>query len=315
METPAALAFPTTTLRLSGRVDIDPLIGLIVAALLLAGIAAAAVVTTSGMILEKGPFAQFLILAGAMIALSRWSVYRKLDARISDAAKIVAAGIVALITCGIISNVGLRLGAQPIDSLLVRADALAGIDVAGAVRAFTRYPAALDALTWIYTASGAAVVVLIFTTLARGDRRTTWELVATIVLSMQVVALLSVAAPAVGAMVHLKLLDLQGTALPAGAGVYHLEAFARFHAGSDPIVRLSEMSGLVTFPSFHTVLALMATQALAHTRWRFIGIAFTAAVIVSTIPIGGHYVTDLAAGFAIWAGCVWLVRRVNTPSA
>jgi membrane-associated phospholipid phosphatase len=132
---------------------------------------------------------------------------------------------------------------------------------------------------------------------------------------MQVVALVSIAAPAVGAMAHLGLLDLQGAGLPSGAGVYHLDAFARYHAGTDPVVRLSEMSGLVTFPSFHTVLALLATQALAETRWRWIGVAWTAVVIVSTIPIGGHYVTDLAAGFAIWAGCARLARRVSNPSS
>ena len=132
---------------------------------------------------------------------------------------------------------------------------------------------------------------------------------------MQVVALVSIAAPAVGAMQHLGMLDLQGNGLPRGAGIYHLEAFAHFHAGSDPILRLSEMSGLVTFPSFHTVLALLATQALAETRWRWFAMAWTAGVVVSTIPIGGHYVTDLAAGFAIWAGCAWTARRFSTPSA
>ena len=116
-------------------------------------------------------------------------------------------------------------------------------------------------------------------------------------------------------MVHLDMVDLQGVGLPPGAGVYHLDAFARFHAGTDPDVRLSEMSGLVTFPSFHTVLALLAAQALAETRWRWLGAAWAVVVIVSTIPIGGHYVTDLIAGFAIWAACAWLAGKVSNPSA
>ena len=63
-----------------------------------------------------------------------------------------------LLACGVISNAGLRLGAPTIDPLLLRADALAGIRVDDAVRAFARHRWLIDGLAWFYNASSLAVV-------------------------------------------------------------------------------------------------------------------------------------------------------------
>ena len=316
MEASAALAMPHADLlprvRQFRPTRLTLLLGCVLVA---AALASFAVVAAAGMRFEPAPFMQFTGLAAGMFALAGWCRYRRLDARVADAAAIVAIGTLALLACGVISNAGLRLGAAPIDGLLAASDAFAGISVDRSVRAIAAHPWAIDVLAWVYNVSGAAVVGLIGWALVTRRRAKAWELAGTVILAMQVVAVISIATPAVGAMVHLDLLDLQGNGLPRGAGVYHLEAFAHFHASTDPVLRLANMSGLVTFPSFHTVLALLATQALADTRARWLAVGWTAAVIVSTVPIGGHYVTDLLAGFVIWAACAALVRRVSSPSA
>lgn len=314
MDTPAALLMSAP--RAPGfRLQWTPGGLLIGGTLAMALAAAVGIIAAANMRIDIVGFGRFTVLAAFMAGLWAWCRARKLDPRIGDAALTVGAGTLSLLACGVISNVGLRLGAPTIDAQLATVDALIGINVEAAVRAFADFPALIDGLAFAYNISGAAIVVLIAATIVRGARTLAWELVATVVLSMQAVALVSMAMPAVGAMVHLDMLDLQGAGLPAGAGVYHLEAFARFHSGSEPVLRLSDMSGLVTFPSFHTVLALLATQALSPTRLRWVGVAWTAVVIVSTVPIGGHYVTDLVAGFAIWAGCAWVARRFSNPSA
>lgn len=290
---------------------------LLAATLTLASFTAVIVTALSGMTVEPSGFLRFALLAAAMLALSAWCRFRYPDPRLAEAAAIVGAGTLSLMLCGVISNVGLRLGAPLADARLFAIDAALGLHVDRAVRAMAEWPLLIDGLAIIYNASGAAVVALITAALAGKAIPKAWELVATSVLAMQLVALLSIAMPAIGAMAHLKMGDLQGAGLPAGAGVYHLEAFAHFYSGEGGVLRLADLGGLVTFPSFHTVLALLATQALWDTRLRWIGVAWTAAVIVSTIPIGGHYVIDLAAGFAIWAVCASLGRRaaISNPSA
>ncbi len=294
-----------------------PVVALSISALAMAAIAAAAIVGAAGMTIEPAGFVRFAALAAAMLALSAWCRARLPDPRLAAAAQIVAAATMSLMLCGVIANAGLWLGAPLADARLAAIDAALGLHVDQAVRAMAEWPLLIEILATIYNASGAVVVLLIALALAGKAIAKAWELTATSVLAMQTVALLSIAMPAIGAMAHLRMGDLQGAGLPAGAGTYHLQAFAHFHAGDDPVLRLADLSGLVTFPSFHTVLALLATQALWDTRLRWIGVAWSAAVIVSTVPIGGHYVVDLVAGFAVWLCCATIARRagLSSPSA
>ena len=66
---------------------------------------------------------------------------------------------------------------------------------------------------------------------------------------------------------------------------------------------------LATFPSGHTILAIIMTYALRGSRWIFIpALIVNGAMLVSTIPHGGHHMFDLVAGAAIAAGAILLVR-------
>lgn len=312
----AAVIIPDAGLIDLNRWRRTPAAAVLAGILALATVTAATVVAGAGMRFEANGFARFAALAAAMLALAGWCAVRFSDKRLAHAAAIVGTGTVSLMLCGIVSNAGLRWGAPLVDPSLAALDAAFGMHVDEAVRAMARAPVLIDGLATVYNASGALVVGLIALAVIRRSMTRAWELTITAVLSMQAVAILSILMPAVGAMTYLDMTDLQGVGLPAGAGVYHLGAFEHFRSGSDPILRLADMSGLVTFPSFHTVLALLATQALSHTRLRWLGVGWTATVIVSTIPIGGHYVADLAAGFVVWWVAARLARRsLNNPSA
>lgn len=275
--------------------------------------AAAAILTVAPVTIRIADFVPVLALAGAMAGAALYCDWRGMDARLRDGAAIVLVGTLALLACALVSNLGLRLGFPLVDASLARIDAAAGIDVSVAVRAFAQSPLAIAILSQAYNLSPLAVVGLIGAALVRGRRERAWELVVTVTLAMQIVAIVSAMLPAVGAMQHLALLDLQGNGLPRGAGTYHLAAFAQARSGTGPF-GIADIEGLVTFPSFHTVLALMLSQALFGTRLQWAGLAASITVIVSTIPIGGHYAVDLLAGALVWAGSAALARRLSTPS-
>jgi membrane-associated phospholipid phosphatase len=82
------------------------------------------------------------------------------------------------------------------------------------------------------------------------------------------------------------------------------------------VIDPTQLAGVATFPSFHTALALMTAAA-----WRDVPtiraamFAWQALVIVSTIPIGGHYVVDLIAGAACWGVAHILWRKAQAISA
>ena len=80
---------------------------------------------------------------------------------------------------------------------------------------------------------------------------------------------------------------------------------------------ISEMLGIVTMPSYHTVLAVLFTYAFRNTGligWMIAGI--NGAMLLSIPPIGGHYLVDVLVGGTIAVLCVMasrIVANLNRP--
>jgi hypothetical protein len=280
-----------------------------------AALVATAIIARTGMAIEWQGFARFGALVAVMGGASLWSHLRFDDRRLAAAAGIVGAASLSLMICGVISNAGLRLGAPLADAQLATADAAIGIDAGAMIRAIAHNSPLTAALNLVYNASGMVVVGLIGWAIARGRIAAAWELATTAIIAMQLVALASPAFPAWGAMQQFALGGLQGQGLPHGAGVYQWPAFVHFRYGTDTVLRLADMGGVVAFPSFHTVLGLIIAQALANGPARWLGVIAAATVAVAAIPMGGHYAVDLIGGLAIWLAAAAIARRVSIPSA
>lgn len=257
-------------------------------------------------------FINFALLGFALLALAVFCHYRDHDWRLKDSATIIAIGIASLMLCALVSNVGLRLGLPLADPLLARIDRFVGFDTPAVVGLTASQPLTATALHFVYNSSGALCVAAVGWRLFQGTRSGLWSLVATTVGAMQITALLSVMFPARGAILHFGLDVLQGHGLPFGAGSYSAGQFANFYFGNDPLVTLSKMHGIVTFPSFHTVMALLILQGFWDTHWRNFAVGWCALTIISTVPMGGHYVVDLAGGFFVWLSAYGIVRRLGS---
>ena len=273
----------------------------LLAALAASALALAALLANTGMSLSP-EFANYTLLGISVLALAAFCHLRGHDWRLKDSASVVGVAIAALMLCGLVSNIGLRLALPLADPMLSQSDSIIGMNVPAAVRFTASQPFVSQALYLAYASSGVLCIAAIAWQLARNDRRALWRTVATLVLAMQITALVSVLFPARGAILTFGLDALQGQGLPFGAGSYSASNFAHFYAGSDPLVTLAKMHGIVTFPSFHTVMALLVVQGFYRSRLRNVAVAWCALTIVSTVPMGGHYVTDLAGGFLVWLG-------------
>lgn len=87
-------------------------------------------------------------------------------------------------------------------------------------------------------------------------------------------------------------------------------AFSMLRDGSLSVIDLSSLQGVVSFPSFHTMLGVMTIYALRDTRWIMIPVlVVNGAMIVSTMPVGGHHLSDVLAGAGLTLGAILLVRR------
>jgi membrane-associated phospholipid phosphatase len=80
----------------------------------------------------------------------------------------------------------------------------------------------------------------------------------------------------------------------------HLRDFPAVRDGSLRTMDLVNLTGIVTFPSFHAASAVIFLWALWAVWWmRPIAIAANIGMLLATPYIGGHYFIDVFAGIAI----------------
>ena len=84
------------------------------------------------------------------------------------------------------------------------------------------------------------------------------------------------------------------------AGIWHFVHFEALRSGAMRTIDPAAIEGLITFPSFHTALAVVTAWAFWRTRYIAVpALLLNLTVIASTVPVGGHYFVDVFAGAAI----------------
>jgi hypothetical protein len=181
------------------------------------------------------------------------------------------------------------------------------------VRAVNFWPGwAISALYKVYSQTGSYLFFTLVALYLTDRGAVAWRMFMIWGTSFLLISLLAFLAPALGCYSQLSAEEVRQ--LPAGAGRYAVRAFTEFRYAAEPMIAFKHISGVITFPSFHTVCALMIAQAWHGTRFAGpLTKLLTAAIIFSCVPIGGHYLVDLAAGAAIWWGTTLAVDRIGKP--
>jgi membrane-associated phospholipid phosphatase len=211
---------------------------------------------------------------------------------------------------GAISQLGLALGMPLIDPMLAEADRLMGFSSPAVIAWIVQWPSAPELLGIAYVSSfpllfGSAILFALW-----GEEEKAWELSFVFAATIMICACCAVALPAEGAFPYYDIGPQLTAGLPPGSGIYHLPAMDYFRTSDQITLDALRLQGVVTFPSFHTALALMTAFSWRHRRWIFLPmVAWNAVVIASTIPIGGHYAIDLIGGALLWAIVAWSSRR------
>lgn len=204
---------------------------------------------------------------------------------------------------------GTRSPAPIADFWLLGADEVFPWTAVEIVRSSTAWPDwTLRFLRFVYEKTGHFLLITLIALAMSNREARAWRMFVVWSGSMVAVSLLAFSAPALGCFVHLS--DADVGHLPGKAGRYAMEAFNNFRFAADPTLSITHVNGVITFPSFHTVCALLIAQAWHGVRW--LGLPtklLTGAIIFSCVPMGGHYLIDLAAGAAVWWAVTWFVRR------
>jgi hypothetical protein len=248
-----------------------------------------------------------LLLAGA------WLYSAKRNAPVLAAVLgVVGLHWLAAAFAGLQAMLGLAAGFPLIDGHLAAIDRAFGIDHRAIWSWAAARPDTAHALDLVYKAS-VPLVTLVGVGLALARKFAHLQrYMLLFVLTVTLTALVSTVTPAVGTFVHLGIAPEVQVRLPAGAGVFHMHEFTLLRSGAPFAIGPFELNGVVTFPSFHTCMALLIAYGLAGFRHgRAPGLLIALATLAATVVIGGHYVVDLLGGGAVFA-MAWALAHARS---
>lgn len=203
------------------------------------------------------------------------------------------------------------------DAAFARFDDAIGLDLVALRTAVGRSEWMSFILQAAYHHTGNQIMLgLVVLFLLRDDFRHLRDTVSVYSLGVLATIILSTILPAIGAYPYLEMHRADpGFLANAGTDGY-IAHYTGLRDGTLRAFPTTGWRGIVTFPSFHTIISLVAAYAVLPVRWLFWPSAlFSCVVMISTLPVGGHYSIDVIAGLAIFAASVAWVHRRNRLDA
>jgi hypothetical protein len=197
-----------------------------------------------------------------------------------------------------------------IDPLLLRIDAMAGYDWPGLVAWLAERPALAWVLGYVYNSSlfQIALTILLLAGLSR-------EVVLHRFLFVGILAMVFAVAiwwivPSIGPSAFQTIPEEHVIATGLYFSPAHGDYLRALVEVGPPRVSPEAITGVVAFPSYHMIMALMVVWFTRGTIAFGPALAVNAAMVPATLSHGGHHLVDLVGGLAVFALCVWIAGRV-----
>lgn len=187
------------------------------------------------------------------------------------------------------------------DADLHRLDQIMGLDRTVYLDLFRAHPWLNDIVAVAYLTLLPQFAIVPVMLLAVGKTARAHRLLFAIGIALLLTSMVTTFVPAVSAFYYLDV-------APSGPATLSLDFQAllrtieALRSGALQAIRLDDLQGLITFPSFHTVGGLLlawAAFAVPYIRW--VGVGLNAALIAATPVVGAHYFVDLMGGAAVAA--------------
>jgi PAP2 superfamily len=213
----------------------------------------------------------------------------------------VAFSLTGAILTYLAASVGLPLH----DAELHRLDGTLGFNWAGAFLFVNSHAAVKDVLGIAYLSFLPQVVlsIMYFAHVRRNDRNA--ELLLSAMVALAITAAISAVIPAEGPYSFL-----------TGKPLLFVRDLLIVRSTAQPAFQLSNLQGIITFPSYHTVLAILLVYSHRPPLKSFFVVAGINLIMLLAIPVeGSHYLVDVIAGAAVAAFSIAAVRVVQTRFA
>lgn len=135
------------------------------------------------------------------------------------------------------------------------------------------------------------------------------------ILTVMATVVISAFLPATGAYAFLGLSPADYPHSHPVADFDHMRHLTLLREGKMRVLEIGQLTGIVTFPSFHAAGAILYLWAWWAIRWmRAIALVCNALLLLSTPIDGGHYFIDVIAGAALAVLFILAVRRLSRPA-
>jgi membrane-associated phospholipid phosphatase len=213
-----------------------------------------------------------------------------------------AAAWVVFTASGLVTTYLSALSPRPLLDLgFTHADAVLGFDWPTWTRWVWSHPGLTSVLHVVYASliPQILLVVTVLPHLAPAGRHA--ELLLRMVVALALTNVLFFLFPAAGAFSHFGMAHTPADLLPSKA-LYAIRNHGR-------LFNFGDAQGIISFPSFHTVMALLLTATWRGVKRMFWPVAVLNGLMLLSVPSeGGHYMTDMLGGFLV-AGVACLVVR------
>jgi len=232
----------------------------------------------------------------AICAYSRWRGFK----RFSDAAVLAMWGVLATRVLGLLIQIAARSPAPLVDGELARLDHAMHFEAVFVVTLMAQSRYLRLGLALCYALLILFVVAALLVPPLCGRRNAAERLVVAVIVAAIITAALFAIFPAIGPWV---VYGFAPTHAQAAAQSYLL----LLKSNGAVLVNFADPA-IVSFPSFHVVLAILCMVALWNVRrLRWFSFALGFLICVSTVTTGWHYVVDIAGGLAV----AWIADRMS----
>jgi hypothetical protein len=244
-----------------------------------------------------------MLVVAACLAIAYFYRRWRPDPIISFGAE-ACAQLCIILTLGMLLSYPLAVIAFPYrDAELHAIDLSLGLHWRSYIRFFNMHPSLNAISDAAYHSIRVQFLIVIGVLAATSHFVRLQQFILAITFSLLVTLMIFAFSPAVGAYTHLQIPSGDYVNLsPSFIYLQHLDAM-RSGGGGGFLISVDRMQGIITFPSFHTVCAILFAWALLPIRplcWWIV--ALNGLMISATPTAGGHYFIDLVGG-SIVAAC------------
>lgn len=250
-----------------------------------------------------------LFLFGTLIAAGHVLLLRNCKRLAFVVLSIAQLGLLSMLAA-LLTYIAASAGFPLQDTTLNRWDQALGLDWPAYYRFVTARPELLPYAYLAYAAIAMPPLAVPLLLGLLGDHVRLQRFVMATLLTLCIVAILSALVPAIGTY---KIYDLP-TAFSGYEATGYLIQLARLpviRSGDLHVLNISQIGGIVTFPSFHAAAAILALWGWWGVWWmRPWALMMCVAMLAATPLLGGHYFVDIFAGVFVAALAIALTSPV-----